>query len=155
MSTKKATSALISVFHKDGLEPIVKKFDELGITIYSTGGTEKFIKDLGCKVGLAINPNTSIKEASKFLKDIDILLLMSVFPGRGGQKFINKTYSKIKFANSLINQKKLNVKIEIDGGVDNRVSNKHFDIGANILVSGSYVVKNKNKYHAVSTLKNQ
>ncbi|MBD0777206.1 bifunctional phosphoribosylaminoimidazolecarboxamide formyltransferase/IMP cyclohydrolase [Maribacter sp. ANRC-HE7] len=50
MSTKKATSALISVFHKDGLEPIVKKFDELGITIYSTGGTEKFIKDLGIDV---------------------------------------------------------------------------------------------------------
>ncbi len=50
MSTKKATSALISVFHKDGLEPIVRKFDELGITIYSTGGTEKFIKDLGINV---------------------------------------------------------------------------------------------------------
>ncbi len=50
MSTKKATSALISVFHKDGLEPIVKKFNELGITIYSTGGTEKFIKDLGIDV---------------------------------------------------------------------------------------------------------
>ncbi|SHI68699.1 bifunctional phosphoribosylaminoimidazolecarboxamide formyltransferase/IMP cyclohydrolase [Pseudozobellia thermophila] len=50
MSTKKATSALISVFHKDGLEPIVKKFDELGITIYSTGGTEKFIKELGIEV---------------------------------------------------------------------------------------------------------
>jgi len=50
MSTKKATSALISVFHKDGLEPIVKKFNELGITIYSTGGTEKFIKDLGVDV---------------------------------------------------------------------------------------------------------
>ena len=50
MSTKKATSALISVFHKDGLEPIVRKFDELGITIYSTGGTEKFIKDLGIAV---------------------------------------------------------------------------------------------------------
>ena len=50
MSTKKATSALISVFHKDGLEPIVRKFDELGITIYSTGGTEKFIKDLGMDV---------------------------------------------------------------------------------------------------------
>lgn len=50
MSTKKATSALISVFHKDGLEPIVRKFDELGITIYSTGGTEKFIKDLGIEV---------------------------------------------------------------------------------------------------------
>ena len=49
-TTKKATSALISVFHKDGLEPIVKKFDELGITIYSTGGTEKFIKDLGIHV---------------------------------------------------------------------------------------------------------
>jgi len=45
MSTKKAASALISVFHKDGLEPIVKKFNELGITIYSTGGTEKFIKE--------------------------------------------------------------------------------------------------------------
>src|SRR5680860_1481419 len=50
MSVKKATSALISVFHKDGLEPIVKKFQELGITIYSTGGTEKFIKDLGIEV---------------------------------------------------------------------------------------------------------
>ncbi len=50
MSTKKATSALISVFHKDGLEPIVKKFQELGITIYSTGGTEKFIQELGINV---------------------------------------------------------------------------------------------------------
>ena len=51
-TTKKATSALISVFHKDGLEPIVKKFDELGITIYSTGGTEKFITDLALRLFL-------------------------------------------------------------------------------------------------------
>ena len=49
-TTKKATSALISVFHKDGLEPIIRKFDELGITIYSTGGTEKFIRELGVNV---------------------------------------------------------------------------------------------------------
>ncbi len=59
MSTvKKASSALISVFHKDGLEPIVKKFQELGITIYSTGGTEKFIKDLGIDV-IAVEDVTS------------------------------------------------------------------------------------------------
>jgi len=111
------------------------------------------IKKLGCKAGLAINPSTKISEVSKLFKDIDILLLMSVQPGKGGQKFLDSTFNKIIDSKKLIDEMKYQVKIEIDGGIDNKVSRKLFDLGSNILVSGSYIIKNKNFNSAITSLR--
>lgn len=111
------------------------------------------IKSLGCKAGLAINPSTKISEVSKLFKYIDILLLMSVQPGKGGQKFLNSTFKKIINSKKLIQEMNYKIKIEIDGGIDNKVSKKLFDLGSNILVSGSYIIKNKNLDSAITSLR--
>lgn len=111
------------------------------------------IKNLGCKAGLAINPSTKITEVSKLFEYIDILLLMSVQPGKGGQNFLNSTFEKINDSKKLIDDMNYDVKIEIDGGIDNKVSRKLFDLGSNILVSGSYIIKNKNFNSAITSLR--
>ena len=111
------------------------------------------IKNLGCKAGLAINPSTKITEVSKLFEYIDILLLMSVQPGKGGQNFLNSTFEKINDSKKLIDDMNYDVKIEIDGGIDNKVSRKLFDLGSNILVSGSYIIKNKNLNSAITSLR--
>ena len=111
------------------------------------------IKNLGCKAGLAINPSTKIAEVSKLFKNIDILLLMSVKAGKGGQNFLNSTFEKINDSKKIIDEKKYKIKIEIDGGIDNKVSKKLFDLGSNILVSGSYIIKNKNLDSAITSLR--
>ncbi len=111
------------------------------------------IKQLGCKAGLAINPNTKISDVANLFKEINILLLMSVQPGKGGQKFLENTFNKISEANQIINDNNLDIKIEIDGGINNKFSSKLFDFGANILVSGSFIIKNPNQSIAVSLLR--
>ena len=111
------------------------------------------IKNLGCKAGLAINPSTKIAEVSKLFKNIDILLLMSVKAGKGGQNFLNSTFEKINDSKKIIDEMNYKIKIEIDGGIDNKVSKKLFDLGSNILVSGSYIIKNKNLDSVITSLR--
>jgi len=111
------------------------------------------IKKLGCKAGLAINPNTKISDVASLFKEINILLLMSVQPGKGGQKFLENTFDKILEANQIINDNNLKIKIEVDGGIDNKFSTKLFDLGASILVSGNFIINNSNKSTAVSLLR--
>ena len=95
------------------------------------------IKEYGIKVGLAIKPSTDVRCIEPFLDDIDLVLLMSVEPGYGGQKFILSTERKIKELKDLIKNK--NILISVDGGIDNLT--KDFVQEADILVSGSYVLK--------------
>ena len=128
------------------------------ISIHYEGNTNIYndlisIKKLGCKAGLAINPKTKISDVANLFKEINILLLMSVQPGKGGQKFLENTFDKILEANQIINDNNLKIKIEVDGGVDNKFSTKLFDLGASILVSGSFIINNSNKSTAVSLLK--
>ena len=104
------------------------------------------IKKLGCRAGLAINPSTKINQVSNLFEHIDILLLMSVQPGKGGQKFLDTTFKKVDEMNYEID-------IEIDGGIDNKVSKKLFNLGSKILVSGSYIIKNQNIASAISNLR--
>ena len=111
------------------------------------------IKKLGCRAGLAINPSTKINQVSNLFKYIDILLLMSVQPGKGGQKFLDTTFKKVEESKKIIDEMNYEIDIEIDGGIDNKVSKKLFNLGSKILVSGSYIIKNQNIASAISNLR--
>src|SRR6056297_1351062 len=100
-----------------------------------------YIKDKGCKVGVSLNPATSLKELKYVLKDIDMVLIMSVNPGFGGQKFIPQMLEKIRKLKEMINENRLDVDIEVDGGI--KLSNVRgiIEAGADIIVAGSAIFK--------------
>ena len=104
----------------------------------------KEIKDLGKMAGVSLNPDTSIKTILKDLKDIDLVLVMSVFPGFGGQKFMPEILQKIDELNQLRTKNNFNYKIEVDGGIDFTNSKKTIEAGADILVSGTTIFKENN-----------
>jgi ribulose-phosphate 3-epimerase len=99
------------------------------------------IKKLGKKVGVSLKPRSQINLIEDHLNEIDLILIMSVEPGFGGQKFMPEVLEKMKKLRNIINKKKLNVDIEIDGGINFSNSKKAKEFGANILVSGSTVFK--------------
>ena len=101
------------------------------------------IKNTGCKAGVSINPGTDISGLEYVLDKIDLILVMSVNPGFGGQKFINSSIQKIKKIKELV--KNFNIDIEVDGGIDNKTSTLVKNAGANILVSGSFIFSGENK----------
>ena len=103
--------------------------------------TIKLIKNQNKKVGISLKPKSEISLIEDFLSEIDLVLIMSVEPGFGGQKFMPEVLEKTKAIRSLINKKKLNVDVEIDGGINFENCSKVKDAGANILVSGSTVFK--------------
>ncbi len=111
--------------------------------------TIQSIKDLGVKAGVAINPHTPVSALEDIVCDLDMVLIMSVNPGFGGQKFIENTYKKI------INLRELNkdILIEIDGGVSTNNSAKLFNSGANILVAGNSVFSSNNPKEYINNLK--
>ena len=104
----------------------------------------KLIKKLKKKVGLSLNPNTKIDVIKKYLNSIDLVLIMSVYPGFGGQKFIVKTLDKIKKLSKIKNKKRLKFDIEVDGGINFQNSKNVIKAGANILVSGTTIFKDNN-----------
>lgn len=106
--------------------------------------TIKLIKSFEKKVGVSLKPKSPIDLIENHLKDIDLILIMSVEPGFGGQKFMPEVLDKMKKLRNIVNEKKLNVDIEIDGGINFENSSKAKEFGANILVSGSTVFKENN-----------
>jgi ribulose-phosphate 3-epimerase len=103
--------------------------------------TINLIKKLGKKVGVSLKPKSQINLIEDHLNEIDLILIMSVEPGFGGQKFMPEVLEKMKKLRNTINEKKLNIDIEIDGGINFDNSKKAKEFGANILVSGSTVFK--------------
>ena len=101
------------------------------------------IKNTGCKAGVSINPGTDISGLEYVLDKIDLILVMSVNPGFGGQKFINSSIQKIKKIKELV--KNFNIDIEVDGGIDDKTATLVKNAGANILVSGSFIFSGENK----------
>ena len=101
------------------------------------------IKNTGCKAGVSINPGTDISGLEYVLDKIDLILVMSVNPGFGGQKFINSSIQKIKKIKELVQN--FNIDIEVDGGIDNKTATLVKNAGANILVSGSFIFSGENK----------
>lgn len=111
------------------------------------------IKDLGMKAGVVLNPHTNISLLEDIITDLDVVLLMSVNPGYGGQKFIENTYSKISKLKDLIIQKNANTLIEIDGGVNFENTPKLVKAGADVLVAGNTVFNTVNPQEAIRILK--
>lgn len=110
------------------------------------------IKAAGMKAGVALNPHTPISSLFDVLEDVDLVCLMSVNPGFGGQKFIQNTINKIKALKSEINNRSLNTLIEIDGGVTLDNAKSLFDAGADVLVAGNTVFSAKNPTATISQL---
>ena len=110
------------------------------------------IKELGCKAGVAINPHTNIELLKDTIKDIDLVCLMSVNPGFGGQSFIENTYDKVIALKKLINETNSNTLIEIDGGVTKNNAEKLSRCGADILVAGSSVFRTPSIVEAITGL---
>jgi ribulose-phosphate 3-epimerase len=111
------------------------------------------IKALGCKAGVAVNPHTSIVELENVIQDIDVICLMSVNPGFGGQKFIENTYKKVKALRSLIKESGSNAQIEIDGGVNLQNAKPLMEAGADVLVAGNFVFSSATPAAVISQLK--
>ena len=138
---------MISPVHK-----YIKDFSNAGadiITIHpeATENLEEsiqLIKTLKKKIGVSLNPNTQINVIEKHFDKIDLVLVMSVFPGFGGQKFIPETINKIKKLKEIKNKNKYNFDIEVDGGINFSNSKDVTNAGANILVSGTTIFKENN-----------
>ena len=138
---------MISPVHK-----YIKSYAEAGadiITIHpeATDNWEKsinHIKELGKKVWISLNPNTKIDIIKEFLNEINLVLIMSVHPGFGGQKFITEVLVKIKELKKIKDQQNFNFDIEVDGGINFDNSKLAIEAGANILVSGTTIFKNNN-----------
>ena len=120
----------IITFHPEATEDLLK--------------TVKLIKSFGKKVGVSLKPGSPINLVENYLDQIDLILIMSVNPGFGGQKFMPEVLEKMKILKDIIYEKKLNIDIEIDGGINFSNSKKAKDYGANILVSGSTIFKENN-----------
>lgn len=111
------------------------------------------IKEAGMKAGVAINPHTSVFLLEDILADIDLVCLMSVNPGFGGQKFIENTYIKIEDLREMAEETNPDLLIEIDGGVSDQNAEKLIETGADVLVAGSFVFNSKNPSETISKLK--
>jgi len=115
--------------------------------------TLQAIKAAGMKTGVAMNPHTSVSLLEDTINSIDVVCLMSVNPGFGGQSFIENTYDKVKALKALIQKKDTNALIEIDGGVTSKNAKALTDAGADVLVAGSFVFKSDNPIQTIKELK--
>ena len=139
----------------------ITKFKELGSDILTVHveacnhlhRTIHAIKQEGMKAGVALNPHTPVSSISDVLNDLDLVCIMSVNPGFGGQSFIENTYNKVEQLRDLRNKTNSNFLIEIDGGVNLQNAPKLLSIGADVLVAGSFVFKSENPTQTISELK--
>ena len=142
-------------------ERYIKTFAELGSDILTVhfeackdlASTIRAIKAEGMMAGVAINPDSSISVLEPFIAEIDLVCLMSVHPGFGGQSFIEGTYEKIQQLKALIHKKGAATKIEVDGGVTAANTKKLNNLGADVLVAGSFVFKSEDPSTTIADLK--
>lgn len=113
----------------------------------------QLIKSFGVKAGVALNPHTPVSVLEEVIQDLDLVLIMSVNPGFGGQKFITSSVSKVKKLKTLIEQKNTSVIIEVDGGVNLETGAELSHAGADAIVAGSYVFKSEDPTTTISNLK--
>lgn len=111
------------------------------------------IKEMDCKAGVAINPHTNVQLLEDTINDIDLVCLMSVNPGFGGQKFIEHTYSKVRQLKEIIAENNASTLIEIDGGVNSQNAPALIEAGADVLVAGSFVFKSVDPKATIEELK--
>jgi ribulose-phosphate 3-epimerase len=139
----------------------IKTFKEVGANILTVHyeacthlhRTLQAIKNEGMQAGVALNPHTPVHLLEDIIADIDLVCIMSVNPGFGGQSFIENTYAKVTQLKDLIQRKGASTKIEIDGGVTIHNAKKLIDAGADVLVAGSFVFKSGNPKQIIKNLK--
>jgi ribulose-phosphate 3-epimerase len=140
----------------------IQTFADLGATILTVHAeacthlhrTVQAIKATGMQAGVALNPHTPISVLEELIADLDLVCVMSVNPGFGGQQFIENTYDKVRRLRALANAKNSEVLIEIDGGVTSENAAGLVQAGANVLVAGSFVFKSENPLQTISDLHN-
>ena len=156
--TKKTVDVHLMIVDPDRY---IKTFADLGSDILTVHyeacphlhRTLQAIKAEGMKAGVSLNPHTNITHLEDTINDIDLVLIMSVNPGFGGQSFIENTYSKVKQLKELITRKGASTLIEIDGGVTSANAKALSDAGADILVAGSFVFKSNNPIKTIKDLR--
>jgi ribulose-phosphate 3-epimerase len=156
--TKKTIDVHLMIIDPDRY---IKTFAELGADILTVHyeacnhlhRTLQAIKAEGMKSGVAINPHTNIDLLEDVITDIDMVCIMSVNPGFGGQSFIENTYAKITKLKNLINRKNASTIIEIDGGVTDKNALQLVQAGADVLVAGNFVFKSQNPSQTIADLK--
>ncbi|GAA4281326.1 ribulose-phosphate 3-epimerase [Gaetbulibacter aestuarii] len=139
----------------------IKTFADLGANILSVHyeacthlhRTLQAIKAEGMQAGVALNPHTNVSLLEDIINDIDLVCMMSVNPGFGGQKFIENTYNKIAQLKALIERRGASTRIEIDGGVTDKNAKALVDAGADVLVAGSFVFKSEDQIKTIGDLK--
>lgn len=140
----------------------IKTFAQLGanvLTVHYEACTHlhrtlQAIKNEGMQAGVAINPHTNVTLLEDTIKDIDLVCVMSVNPGFGGQSFIENTYKKVRQLRQIIEANNASTKIEIDGGVTDKNAKQLVDAGADVLVAGSYVFGSSDPTRTIKELKN-
>lgn len=143
-------------------DPFIKPFRDSGADILTVHyeacnhlhRTIGAIRNEGMKAGVCLNPHTPVHLLEDIINEVDLVLLMSVNPGFGGQKFIQNTYQKVAKLCALINEKNAHVLIEIDGGVNFETGRLLFEAGADVLVAGSFVFGSENPIITIGSLKN-
>jgi ribulose-phosphate 3-epimerase len=139
----------------------IKDFKEAGadvLTVHEEACTHlhrtvQAIKNTGMQAGVSLNPHTAVNNLEDIIQDLDLVLIMSVNPGFGGQKFIENTYRKIERTKNLIEKSGSKAKIEVDGGVNLSNAPKLIQAGADVLVAGSFVFGSENPAQTISDLK--
>ena len=145
----------------DPVDDLVKMFADAGADLISfhpnatanVSETINKIKDLGCQAGIAINPEEEVTVAEQYLEDIDLVLLMSVNPGFGGQKFIDTVVEKISYVRKLINKTSNKVRLEVDGGINPENISIVSEAGADTFVLGSAIFNTDDYSNTISTLR--
>ncbi len=136
------------------LEPQIVTFHiEASKTEERTKNIIEEIKNNGSRVGIAISPDTKIEEVINYLPFIHLVLVMTVVPGKGGQKLIPETLDKVRKLKEYINKNNIDIDIEVDGGINNITSKQAIESGANILVVGNYLTSAEDLKEAVNKLK--
>lgn len=139
----------IDAFHKAGTDYLTVHYeacDHLHRTVHA-------IKDKGMKAGVSLNPHTPVHLLKDIIKHLDLVLLMSVNPGFGGQSFIENTYEKVQELRNLIDVKDSKALIEVDGGVNDVTGPRLIEVGADVLVAGSFVFKSEDPLTTIAKLK--
>jgi len=139
------------------IEPFVKAGASI-ITVHYEACTHlhrtiQHIKSFGVKASVCLNPHTPVAALEDIIHELDMVLLMSVNPGFGGQKFIENTYKKVRQLRKMIDDIGSDCLIEVDGGVNNETGKMFFDVGANVLVAGSFVFNAENPTEIIRQLK--
>ena len=139
------------------VENYIEEFINAGSDIISfhpeadknTDKTINQIKQSKCKIGIAVHPDIKIEDIKKYLPDIDMVIIMTVIPGFGGQKFLDNQIYKIKELKNIKENMNLNFEIEIDGGINNNTCKQCIANGADVLVAGSYIYDNPSDHYKI------